>query len=163
MSNIPADAAHWDSGDWIDWHRTATPPAQGAAPCSAPSSDPRARLHTLHTRMLQCARAYFEMTGLHLPIYDGIARIEAALAFDLPTTDPVLGEGDLDAAQIIVLPPHVGHEIVTVDLARPFCCLIVVRIKEDFTSDARMMPRKRLPDRQDGTVEVSWRDMPKAR
>ncbi|WP_300055894.1 hypothetical protein [uncultured Roseobacter sp.] len=59
MSNIPADATHWDSGDWIDWHRQPVP---GPAPCSAPSEDPRARLYTLHMRMLQCARAYFEMT-----------------------------------------------------------------------------------------------------
>ncbi|WP_299670782.1 hypothetical protein [uncultured Roseobacter sp.] len=160
MSNIPADATHWDSGDWIDWHRQPVP---GPAPCSAPSEDPRARLYTLHMRMLQCARAYFEMTGLHLPIYDGIARLQAAIAFDLPTTDPVLGESDLDPAQIIALPPHVGHEIVTVDLSIPFSSLIVVRIKDDFTSDARMLPRWRLPDRTEGTVEVSWRGMPKAR
>ncbi|MCV3273919.1 hypothetical protein [Roseobacter sinensis] len=163
MSNIPADATHWDSGDWIDWHRKAAAPVREVAPCAAASADPRARLHTLHTRMLQCARSYFEMTGLHLPIYDGIARIEAALAFDLPTTDPVLGEGDLDAAQIIALPPYAGHEIVTVDLSQPFCCVIAVRIKPDFTSDARMMPRKRLPDQTEGSVEISWRDMPKAR
>ncbi|WP_300055897.1 hypothetical protein [uncultured Roseobacter sp.] len=52
---------------------------------------------------------------------------------------------------------------MTVDLSIPFSSLIVVRIKDDFTSDARMLPRWRLPDRTEGTVEVSWRGMPKAR
>ncbi len=163
MSNIPSDAIHWDGSDWIEWHRKPAQPLPGPAPCTAPSDDPRARLHALHARMLQCARAYFEMTGHHLPIYDGIARIAAAISFDLPATDPVAGDGDLDPAQIIALPPHMAHNIATVDLSEPFSSLILVRIAPDFTSDARMMPRKRLPDRQSGTVEVSWRDMPKAR
>lgn len=162
MGKIPADATHWDSGDWINWHRNAMP-APKDPPCAVPSDDPKARLHTLHMRMLQCARTYFEMTGHHLPVYDGIARIQAALAFDLPTTDPVVGPFDLDAAQIIVIPPHSGHETVHPSLSEPFCCLIVVRIADDFSSEARMMPRKRMPDCTDGTVEIRWRDLPVAR
>ncbi|GFE48577.1 hypothetical protein So717_03300 [Roseobacter cerasinus] len=163
MSNIPADAAHWDSGDWIDWHRQAAPPQHTSAPCAAPSDDPQARLHSLHLRMIQCARAYHELTGLHLPIYEGIARIHAAIAFDLPASDPVQGEYDLDAAQIITLAPGGPHDIITVDLSQPFCCLIVVRINEDFSSEARMMPRKRLPDQADRSIDLRWRDMPTAR
>lgn len=162
MGEIPADAAHWDSGDWINWHRNAAP-VSGDAPPASPSEDPRARLHMLHTRMLQCARVYFETTGHHLPIYDGIARIHAALAFDLPAPDPVAGDVDSGAAQIIVIPPQSGHDVVQVALSEPFCCLIVVRIAGDFTSAARMMPRKRLPDRAGGTVEIRWRDLPVAR
>lgn len=158
MGTIPADATHWDSGDWIDWHRKIA--ARDESPCAAPSADPRARLHTLRTRMLQCARTYFELTGKHLPIYEGIARIHASLAFDLPTKDPAACDIDTAPMQLITIPPHGAHDVFTVDFAAPFCCLIVVRITDSFLSEARMMPRTALPDRSDRPVELRWGDLP---
>lgn len=157
MGNIPADATHWDSGDWIDWHRKTAPATP--IPCAAPSDDPVARLHTLHMRMLQCARAYFELSGQHLPIYDAIARIHAAVAFDLPTKPPAATD-PTPTAQIIAIPPHRAHDIVTVDFSAPFSCLVVVRIDDEFASEAKMVPRSALPDRNGGTLEVRWRDLP---
>ncbi|MEM9639056.1 MAG: hypothetical protein AAGA94_15505 [Pseudomonadota bacterium] len=158
MGTIPADATHWDSGDWIDWHRKATPP--GDTPCHAPSEDPTARLHTLHTRLLQCARAHFELTGSHLPVYDAVAHIHAAIAFDLPVSGPLTCDGAEGPVQLITIAPHGPHDIVSVDLTRPFCCLVVVRIKDNFTSEARMMPRGALPDGGESSLEMRWRDLP---
>ncbi|MDW3184533.1 hypothetical protein [Roseobacter sp.] len=161
MGTIPADATHWDSGDWIDWHRhVATPPGDT---CAAPSEDTAARLHMLHMRLLQSARAYFELTGTHLPVYDGIARLHAAIAFDLPLRGPLCCDGSADPAQVIAIAPHGPHNIVSVDLSAPFCCLIVVRIKDNFTSEARMVPRHALPESGEGSIDLCWRDLPRPR
>ncbi|WP_299736176.1 hypothetical protein [uncultured Roseobacter sp.] len=158
MGEIPTDATHWDTGDWIDWHRNAQLPAN--PPCAAPSEDPRARLHTLHMRMLQCARAYFTLTGDHLPIYEDIAKVHAALAFDLPSESRLICNADNEPAQIITLAPNNPLNIVTVDLAKPFWCLIVVRINNNFVAEGRMMRRASLPDQREGTFEIHWRDLP---
>ncbi|WP_299782780.1 hypothetical protein [uncultured Roseobacter sp.] len=158
MGTIPADATHWDSGDWIDWHRKGTPPHGDT--CTAPSDDPAARLHTLYMRLLQSARAYFELTGEHLPIYEGIARLHVAIAFDLPTRGPVRCHDDCKPAQLITIAPHGPHDVVSVDMSLPFCCLIVVRIKDNFTSEARMVPADALPDSAGDTVQLRWRDLP---
>ncbi|MBW4707854.1 hypothetical protein KX928_08660 [Roseobacter sp. YSTF-M11] len=158
MGSIPADAIHWDSGDWIEWHRTAAPPEN--PPCSAPSEDPQARLHTLRTRLLQCARAYFEMSGQHLPVYDSIAKVHAALAFDLPLDQNTCANTDGTPPQLIVIAPHGPTDVVSVDLSKAFCCLIVVRIRDNFKVEGRMMPRATLPDRTEGQIDLHWRDLP---
>lgn len=160
MNSIPLDAIHWDSGDWIEWHRHEKQPAN--ASCMAPSEDPRARLFTLRTRMLQSARAYFDLTREHLCIYDQIGQIHAGLTFDLPWdgTSPI-GTVSKDA-QIITLPPDGDLGRIQVDMTRPFEVLIVVRIPQNFTPEARIMPRTALPDQQIGTFELHWSDMPMA-
>ncbi|MGC3936558.1 hypothetical protein ACOTTU_02010 [Roseobacter sp. EG26] len=158
MASIPADAIHWDSGDWIDWHRNATPP--DPAPCAAPSEDPLARLHTLRTRMLQCARAFHELSGQHLPIYEGIARVHAALAFDLPLDEDISAADSADQPCIIVIPPLGATDMITFDPATPCSCLIVVRIKDNFKAEARMMPCTNLPKATDGPIQLRWRDLP---
>lgn len=158
MGTIPADAPHWDSGDWIDWHRNGT--SVPGDPYNTPSEDTAARLHTLHTRLLQSARAYFELTGTHLPVYEGIARLHVAIAFDMPLRGSVRCEGNAAPAQVLTIAPHGPHNIVSVDLSTPFCCLIIVRIKDNFTSEARMLPRHALPASSAGTVNLCWRDLP---
>ncbi|MFK7879113.1 hypothetical protein [Roseobacter sp.] len=157
MNKIPSDAIHWDSGDWIDWHRNALHPT--TPPCAAPSEDPRARLHTLHMRMLQSARAYFELTGEHLPIYEGIAKIHASLELDLPSK--INSEDDTaNNVLVVTLPPNRPSDIVTIDLSEPFGSLIVVRITQSFTAECRIMARTALPDRRDGKYDIHWRDLP---
>ncbi|MEP2642006.1 hypothetical protein [Roseobacter sp.] len=162
MGNIPADATHWDSGDWIEWHRTSAVSEQRVGFYTAPSDDPIARLHALHTRLLHSARGYLDLTGQHLPIYDEIARVHAAIALDLPATDPLLAADAPEGVQVIALPPYATNNIVHINLVRPFCCLIVVRIKTNFTSEARMVARKQLPPSSDTVLEMRWTDLPTA-
>lgn len=88
MGQIPEDAAHWDSGDWIEWHRTTT--GLEDSPCSAAAQDELARLTALHVTLLRAAKAYFAMTGHHLPVYREIAHIHAAIHCDLPLEGPDL-------------------------------------------------------------------------
>ncbi|WP_299965364.1 hypothetical protein [uncultured Roseobacter sp.] len=156
MSNIPADAAHWDSGDWIDWHRQAT--TTGNWTTEDPSDDPLARMHALKARMLQCAQSYFDLTGQHLPIYDAIGRIHGAIVLETPGLVQPSPEA---GAQIVTIAPNAGHDTVTADMSKPFSCLIVVRIAPNFTSDARLLPRVALPDI--GRTELRWRDLPNGR
>lgn len=157
MNKIPTDAIHWDSGDWIDWHRQVKHPA--SAPCTAPSEEPHACLYALRTSLLQNARAFLELTGDHLPIYDAIARIHAIIALDLPLKTL----GDCEAAfdvEVIVLPPHAPGDSVRVDLSKPFSSLVVVRIAPDFTTQVRIIARTALPQQRENTLDIDWHDLP---
>ena len=159
MGHIPDDATHWDSGDWIEFHRSST--GLDDRPCSAAAQDPLARMTAMHVSMLRAAKSYYEITGHHLPIYPMIAHVHAAIFFDLPLEGPQR-ESARSGVEILHLPPHGPGNTVTVDLTRPFHTLIVVRILDNFTTEARMIARDTLPGaREDGQYELSWQAMPR--
>ncbi len=158
MGKIPADAKHWDSGDWIEWHRKTT--GLDDRPCDAAAEDDRlARLTSLHVSLLRSAKAYYYLTDHHLPVYAQIAQVHAAIHCDLPMEGP-----DRTCAQtrveLLHLPPHGPDNIVEVDLTRSFVTLIVVRIKDNFTCDARMIQRSGLPDTDDVAYKLRWQELP---
>lgn len=157
MGQIPEDAAHWDSGDWIEWHRTTT--GLEDSPCSAAAQDELARLTALHVTLLRAAKAYFAMTGHHLPVYREIAHIHAAIHCDLPLEGPDRTCQDT-GIEIMWLEPGAPDNIVNVDLTLPFNTLIVVRINDNFKPKAAMIRRNALPDSYDGLFPLSWRAIP---
>ncbi|MFK7743410.1 MAG: hypothetical protein AB8B47_00040 [Roseobacter sp.] len=157
MGRIPKDAKHWDSGDWIEWHRTPT----GADDriCAAATSDPSARLAALHVNLLRAAKGYFEMTGQHLPVYRTIAHVFAALHYNVDLEGP---ERTCAASglEVLCIRPNDPTGVVEVDLSAPFTALLVVRIDDNFTTQARVMDRDLLPDRTTGSYTLSWQAMP---
>lgn len=158
MGQIPEDATHWDSGDWIEWHRSA--PGLDDRPCSsAAQEDPLAKLAALHVSLVRAAKAHFQLTGEHLPVYHAIAHTHAAINFDLPYE----GAGRTCAAtgvEVVFIPPHGPTNIVEIDMSRPFKMVIAVRIKDNFTVEARSMRRSMLPTREEGILELNWQSMP---
>ena len=157
MGQIPEDATLWDSGDWIEWHRSA--PGIDDRPCGAAAQDQMARLTALHVSMLRAAKGYFTMTGEHLPIYRQIAHVHAALYCDLPL-EGVERRSDKTGIEVLFLPPMGPDNIVEVDLSKPFATLIVVRIKDNFTCEARMIQRSALPADTTGTHRLRWQALP---
>lgn len=159
MGQIPDDAAHWDTGDWIEWHRTSL--GVDDSPCAAAAQDELAQITALHISLLRAAKGYFEMTGHHLPVYQHIAHVHAAIFCDLPLEGP-----DRTCAQTGVeiswLAPHSRSDDVEVDLSQPFVTLIVVKISDDFSSKARMISRADLPKSKDGPYRVAWKSLPHA-
>lgn len=155
MGKIPDDAIHWDSGDWIEWHRSTEEASDMR--CISPSDDGTARLTALLVNLLRAARIHFMITSRHLPVYDAIARTHGALHFGLP----LLPNGHPDSSvQIVHLPPHGPTNRVRVDLAQPCQQILVVRIKDNFTIEARMIARNRLPDSTDTPFDIGWSDLP---
>lgn len=157
MGKIPEDAAHWDSGDWIEWHRVA--PETAAESCSSAAQDPLARLTAMHVSLMRAAKGYYEMTGHHLPVYDVIAQVHAAIHCDIPLEGPDR-HCEETGVELLHLPPFGPSKTVEVDLERPFKTLIVVRIKENFTTEAKMIPRSSLPDTSEGLYSLGWRSLP---
>lgn len=157
MGQIPEDAAHWDSGDWIEWHRTA--PGLDQSDVIEASPEPLARLAALHVSLLRAAKGYFEITGHHLPVYREIALTHAAIHCDLPFEGPDRTCADT-GVEVLWLPPHGPSNIVDVDLTLPFKTLIVVRIKDNFKSEARMIQRSALPKCHDGLYPLKWKALP---
>lgn len=157
MGQIPEDAAHWDSGDWIEWHRSATGLDQSDV--IEASTEPFARLAALHVSLLRAAKGYFDLTGHHLPVYREIALTHAAIHCDLPFEGPdrtCIPTG----VEVMWLAPHGPSNTVNVDLTLPFRTLIVVRIKDNFKSEARMIQREALPESHDGLYPLSWKALP---
>lgn len=157
MGKIPDDATHWDGGDWIEYHRAPTGIVHN--PYEATAHDAMARLTALRVNLLRAAKGYFELTGHHLPVYKQIAHVHAAIYCDLPLEGPDR-RYDETGVEIMYLPPHSGDEAVEIDLQKHFGTLIVVRINDDFTSEARMVPRAALPSNFDGPYKMRWQALP---
>lgn len=158
MGQIPEDATHWDSGDWIEWHRSLT--GLDDRPCAdAAPEEPLARLTALHVSLLRAAKAYFQMTGCHLPVYQQLAQTHVAIYCDMPFEGPERTCADT-GVEILHLPPFSANDIVNVDLTAPFLTLFVVRIKNNFTTEARMIQRAGLPDDYEGPYPLCWKALP---
>ena len=157
MSETPKDATYWDTGDWIAWYRTPT--GIDDRPCNAAAQDPMARLTALHLSLLRAAKGYYVLTGEHLPVYRQIAHVHAALYCDLPL-EPAARTCDKTGVEVLCLPPHRPDNFVEVDLSRPFGTLIVVRISDNFTCEARMIQRRALGDHGEGKIKVRWQALP---
>jgi hypothetical protein len=153
MGKIPADATHWDGGDWINWHRRAE---SLDAECTDASQDDSARLTALHVSLLSAARGYYLLTGEHLPLYPTIARVHAALNFGVPLT-PDMGESSV---QVAYIPPHGPTNMVEIDLTAACTHVLVVRIKDNFSTEARMTARAALPDSAQEPFMISWSALP---
>lgn len=158
MGQIPADATHWDCGDWIVWHRSGT--RQPDLPCAA-VGDHSAKLNLLLVSLLRAARSYHDLTGDHLDIYDRIARVHAALYYGVPLTGgtPLEQTGVL----LVTLRPDAETLTVEVDFSQPFTSILVVRIDEHFKVDARMITRRAFGERSEGTRVLKWRQLPRGR
>lgn len=159
MRHIPDDAAHWDSGDWIAWHRALTSLDDSSFGEEPASEEPMARLTALHVSLTQAAKGYFELTGHHLPVYRELAHAYAAIHCDLPYEAPDRDCG-ATGVEVLHIEPHASHDGVFVDLTKPFVTLIVVRIAENFSCEARMIQRASLPEGQDGPCSVTWDALP---
>lgn len=157
MGQIPEDAAYWDSGDWIEWHRSKS--GLDNRPCAAAAQDSLARLTALHVSLLRAAKGYWAMTGHHLPVYRQIAHTYAAIHCDLPLEGPERSCSDT-GVEIMWLEPNAPDSIVHVDLSSKFNTLIVVRISDNFKPKAAMIQRSVLPDSHDGPYPLSWRAIP---
>ncbi len=159
MGKIPEDAIHWDSGDWIDWHRSADGLDEG--PCGAAAEeDTLARLTALHVNLLRAAKTYHVVSGDHLPVYPAIAEVYAAIHFDLPMRAADRKNGPV---KLLHIPPLGPNTTVEVNLADDFDLLIVVRIKDSFAVEARTLPRDALPAKSKGLHTLSWKSMPSHR
>lgn len=159
MGQIPEDAIHWDSGDWIAWHRSVE--GIDDRPCGAATEDSVARIAALHVSLLRAAKSYFQMTGKHLPVYPFIAESYAAMHFDLPLVRNEQSENRKREIKLMHIPPHGPGNTVEVDLSNTFGLLVVVRIKDNFSVEARMIKRSALPRRSSGTHEVNWQSLPR--
>ncbi len=157
MGKIPEDATHWDGGDWIEWHRTI--PGLDHNPCSAASPDPAARLTALHINLLRAAKSYHVMTGDHLPVYRQIAYVHAAVYCDVPF-EGMDRSCETTGVEILHLPPDAPDNYIEVDLSKYFSTLIVVRINENFSCEARMIQRRALSDSSEGTQKIRWLSLP---
>ena len=155
MGKIPSDATHWDSGDWIDWHRRSE--TMDAAPCISPAQDESARMTALHVSLLRAARAHYVLTGDHLPVYDAIAQVHAALHFCLPLKPSA---AEAASVQMLVIAPNGPTNRIKVDLAHPCSHVLVTRISDNFAVEARMLARDALPAAKTGKAEICWSDLP---
>jgi len=156
--DIPADAMHWDSGDWITWHRHAVTVPE--LPCAA-VGDSNAKLTLLQVSLLRAARNHFELTGTHLPIYDQIARVHAALQFGVPLTGGSAIQ--VSGVHIATLTPESDPLSVEIDMGMPFTSVLVVRIDCHFRASARMITRRTMGDKAEGFKTLQWRALPRGR
>lgn len=157
MGQIPEDAIHWDSGDWIEWHRNVTDADE--RPCDAAAhEDTLARLTALQVSLLRAAKTYFVLTGRHLPVYEAIAEVYAAIHFDAPLGRKAAQQAGI---KLLHLSPRSKSNTVEVNLKEAFDLVVVVRVKDNFSVEARLIMRKNLQDRGQGLCSINWQNLPK--
>ncbi len=157
MTTIPPDAADWDSGDWIEWHRQRDDGA--ATPCTAASDDQMAKAHSVYSALIHAARSYHRLTGQHLRVYPAIANLYGTLHHGLPLHGPAQLAGGWTKVECIS--PQAATNIITVDLTVPFDQLLVVRISPDFEIEGRMIARSALPQTATVNYDLQWSDLPR--
>lgn len=158
MGQIPADATHWDCGDWIAWHRNGTSVTKMT--CAA-IGDQSAKLNLLQVSLLRAAKSFHELTGSHLDIFNKIARVHAALYFGIP----LAGETPLEETGVLLftLGPDSESLSVDVDFSLPFTSVLVVRTNSNFRVEGRMVTRRALGENSEGTRTLRWQHLPRGR
>ena len=158
MANIPPDATLWDSGDWIEFHRRTE--SKVADLPYASEVDPSARVRSAFRALIQTARLYFQVSGRHLPVFDAIAELHGAVAYDLPLPGAATTRDKGRRAVIKCLPPDDTADYVSVDLTQPFDVLVVVKISNNLIIESRILARDKLPAATSKPHVLRWNKLP---
>ncbi|MDW4497476.1 hypothetical protein R5H30_05745 [Sulfitobacter sp. D35] len=150
---IPTDAVHWDSGDWIDWYRRQGTAEPGEI---APEVDPDARVRLAYRALLQTAKLYHEATGRHLPVYEALAELHGVVAHGLS-----LDRDRQDTTlRIACIAPYAEPRLLRIDFAQEFDRLLAVSIAPDFGIESRLIERHQLHGCIKGVARLKWSELP---
>ncbi|HZY17524.1 MAG TPA: hypothetical protein VFE82_03535 [Ramlibacter sp.] len=148
----------WDDGEWLSWDWINEQIYRQELAQKYPEADPE--VIEVFERLVEVALDYKMVTGKYLQIWGELGELYAEVKFGLKRhrahtqgSDGTLGN---DFVEVKTISPEKTAPKVHVKRAGNFSKLLVVRISEDFSFDAKMIDRRDLGKGKGKLARVSW-------
>jgi hypothetical protein len=150
----------WDDGEWLSWDWVNEQIYRQDLAENYPAADPQ--VVEVFERLVEVAVDYKVATGKYLQIWGELGELYAEVRFGLKRhrahtqgSDGKLGN---DFVEVKTISPEKAAPKIHVKRAGNFNKLLVVKISEDFSFDAKMIDRRDLGKGKGKLARVSWRE-----
>jgi len=148
----------WDDGEWISWDWINDQISRQERAEKYPDAEPE--VVEVFERLVEVAVDYKGATGKYLQIWGELGELYAEVRFGLKRhrahtqgSDGKLGD---DFVEVKTISPEKTGSKVHVKRAGNFNKLLVVKIGEDFSFEAKMIDRRALGKGKGKVARVSW-------
>ncbi len=163
MTGIPirdSSDGIWDDGEWISWEWIDS---QRYAQ-EIQEEYPHASLQVIQVfeDLTQAAQTYHQCTGRYLQIWGELGELYAEIKFGLkrhqPGTQGSDGRLGNDWVEVKTISPEKSRTTASVKRAGNFNKLLIVRIDQDFSFQAKMIDRKLIKKGNGKGAKIKWDD-----
>lgn len=152
------DNAIWDDGEWVSWDEINQQIRYKEWRVKFPKAD--LSLVPVFESLIETARTYHDLTGLHLQVYGDIGELYGAITHGIKLhrnyaqgSDGRLGN---DLVEVKTITPFKNNDVINLDLRRNFSKVLIVKINVDFEVRGRLIPRSALPKISGNKLRLSW-------
>lgn len=156
-----SDRAFWDDGEWVTWSEIDEHIRHKEWRARYPDAD--LSVVSIFEALISAAQDYHELTGRHLQVYGDIGELFGVITHGLRLhrnyaqgSDGRIGN---DLVEVKTITPFKGSACVTLNLARNFSKILVVRINRDFEVAGRLVARRDLPKVKGERLRLDWEDL----
>ena len=158
MTELGPDNAIWDDGEWVSWDWIDGQLEQRECRERFPHAD--LSLVSVFQDLVELAREYHELTGRHLQVYGDIGELYGEIAYGLKPhriyaqgSDGRIGN---DLVEVKTITPFKSNNLVTLNLARNFSKVLIVKITSEFEVKSKLIDRKTLPKPKGDKLLLDW-------
>lgn len=150
--------AFWDDGEWVTWDEIDQQIQYKEWRARYPNAD--LSLVSIFQSLLETAQSYHELTGRHLQVYGDIGELYGVITHGLKLhrnyaqgSDGRIGD---DFVEVKTITPFKGDDVVTLNMARNFSMVLIVKITEDFEIRGKLVDRKSLSRSTGDRLRLDW-------
>ncbi len=160
MTELGPDNAFWD-GEWISWDEIDEQIQHKEWRARFPNAD--LSIVPVFEDLLSLAQHYHGLTGRHLQVYGDIGELYGCITHGLKLhrnyaqgSDGRIGN---DLVEVKTITPFRRNDRVTLNLARNFSKVLIVKINAEFEIASRLIDRRSLPRCQGSQLVIDWNDL----
>jgi hypothetical protein len=153
-----SDNAIWDDGEWITWDQINEQIQYKEWRARYPDAD--LSLVSVFESLLETAQSYYELTGRHLQVYGDIGELYGVITHGLKLnrnyaqgSDGRIGN---DLVEVKTITPFKSNDVITLNMARNFSKILIVKINEDFEIRGKLIDRRSLPKCAGPRLKLKW-------
>lgn len=150
--------AFWDDGEWITWDEINEQIQYKEWRARYPNAD--LSLVSVFENLLETAQSYHELTGRHLQVYGDIGELYGVITHGLKLhrnyaqgSDGRIGN---DFVEVKTITPFKSDDVVTLNMARNFNKVLIVKINENFEITGKLIDRRSLPKSTGDRLRLDW-------
>lgn len=155
---IENNNAFWDDGEWVTWDEIDAQIQYKEWRARYPNAD--LSLVMVFESLLETAQSYHELTGRHLQVYGDLGELYGVITHGLKLhrnyaqgSDGRIGN---DLVEVKTITPFKNNDVVTLNMARNFSKVLIVKINENFEIRAKLISRSSLPRANAGRLRLDW-------
>jgi hypothetical protein len=155
---LEPDSAFYDDGEWITWDEINEQIQYKEWRARYPHAD--LSIVSIFENLLTTAQSYHQISGRHLQVYGDIGELYGVITHGMKLHRNYAQGSDCRIGNHLVevktITPFKNNDIVTLNLARNFSKVLLVKINEDFEVRGKLIDRKALPKTKGGKLRISW-------